>query len=70
MVQSKTDIALALAFLNVLASAYFMLAGAFLSIYLQGQEFSFHLLWWVSSMASIATMLAVHLEDQKIGVKR
>jgi hypothetical protein len=65
MIESKSDIVFAIVFLNVLAGAYFMLSAAALTIYLQGVDFSFGLLWWASIMAAIATMLAIHLEDSK-----
>ena len=65
MIESKSDIAFAIVFINVLAGAYFLLSVAALTFYFKTADLSFGLIWWVSSMAAIVTMLAVHLEDIK-----
>ena len=63
MIESKSDIAFAIVFINVLAGAYFLLSAAVFSFYFKTADLSFGLIWWVSSTAAIATMLAVHLES-------
>ena len=65
MINSKTDILVALILLNVLAVAYFLIGSMGVALYLQSADFSLSLLWWVSIMASVGTYLAIDLDDRK-----
>jgi hypothetical protein len=65
MIESKTDILVALILLNVLAVAYFLIGSVGVALYLQSADFSLSLLWWVSIMASVGTYLAIDLDDRK-----
>jgi hypothetical protein len=65
MINSKTDILVALILLNVLAVAYFLIGSVGVALYLQSADFSLSLLWWVSIMASVGTYLAIDLDDRK-----
>ena len=65
MINSKTDILVALILFNVLAVAYFLIGSVGVALYLQSADFSLSLLWWVSIMASVGTYLAIDLDDRK-----
>ena len=70
MINDKTDVLMFLVAVSALAAFYFLLSAAVLAVYLQGADFSFSLLWWVSNLAATATIMLIEVSEAKATAAR